>query len=266
MKTDINIRDAWQSANPYEYYMGRWSSLVADKFIVWLSVPSQLKFLDVGCGSGALSKAIIDKHTSADILAIDQSEGFVTMTQERLGSHVQCKVDNALSLFLDDDSVNVAVSGLVLNFIPRPDKVIAELKRVTSTGGSIGVYVWDYTEKMEFLTQFWNVAVELNPKASNLHEANRFPEFTGEGLEKLFEKAGLNNIETAPIDIDTTFKSFDDYWKPFLGGQGPAPSYVATLERVEIEKLRDTLKDRLPIQTDGSIPMAARAWAAKGIV
>lgn len=260
------MKDAWQSGDPYEYYMGRWSSLVAESFIDWLSPATKLKWLDVGCGSGALSEAIINNYRPAEVIAIDQSDGFVKTAQNRLGNSAVCKVGNALSLPLENSSVNTAVSGLVLNFIPEPNKVLAEMLRVTCTGGSVGVYVWDYAGKMEFLNQFWDVAVELNPAASSLHEGNRFPEFNAEGLEQLFSQVGFNNIATNLIEINTHFRNFDDYWNPFLGGQGPAPTYVSSLEEIERDELRNVLNERLPIQADGSIPMIARAWAAKGIV
>jgi SAM-dependent methyltransferase len=260
------MKDSWQSGDPYEYYMGRWSSLVATSFIDWLSPPTGLKWLDIGCGSGVLSEAVINKYKSAQVTAIDQSEAFVNTAQRRLGSHADCRVGNALSLPLEDSSINATVSGLVLNFIPEPEKALAEMKRVTTTGGTVAVYVWDYAGKMEFLKYFWDVAVELNPKATSLHEGKRFPESNPDGLKGLFDRSGFVDTVTAPIEINTHFRDFDDYWNPFLGGQGPAPTYVLTLDKKERDKLRDSLYERLPIQVDGSIPMVARAWAAKGQV
>jgi SAM-dependent methyltransferase len=260
------MKDSWQSGDPYEYYMGRWSSLVATSFIDWLSPPTGLKWLDIGCGSGVLSEAVINKYKSAQVTAIDQSEAFVNTAQRRLGSHADCRVGNALSLPLEDSSINATVSGLVLNFIPEPEKALAEMKRVTTTGGTVAVYVWDYAGKMEFLKYFWDVAVELNPKATSLHEGKRFQESNPDGLKGLFDRSGFVDTVTAPIEINTHFRDFDDYWNPFLGGQGPAPTYVLTLDKKERDKLRDSLYERLPIQIDGSIPMVARAWAAKGQV
>lgn len=260
------MKESWQSGDPYEYFMGRWSRLVADSFTDWLSPSTGLKWLDIGCGSGALSEVIINSCKPEKVTAIDQSDGFVSTAQKRLGSFADCKVGNALSLPLEDSSVNTTVSGLVLNFIPEPEKVLAEMKRVTAAGGTVAAYVWDYAGKMEFLNHFWDIAVELNPKASNLHEGQRFPEANADGLKEIFKHSGLVEVETAPLDINTDFSDFDDYWKPFLGGQGPAPTYVLSLDKPERDKLRDALLERLPIQADGSIPMLARAWAAKSIV
>ena len=122
------MKDSWESCDSYEYYMGRWSRLVAESFIEWLSPSSGLKWLDIGCGSGALSEAIIYNHESTVLTAIDQSEDFVSTAQNRLSSRVQCIVGNALSLPLGNSSVNIAVSGLVLNFIHEPKKALFEMR------------------------------------------------------------------------------------------------------------------------------------------
>lgn len=258
------MKDSWESGNQYEYYMGRWSRLVAQSFLDWLSPSTGLKWLDVGCGSGALSEAIINNHKPAELIAIDQSEGFVKTAQERLGNIARCRVGNALALPLEDSSVNVTVSGLVLNFISEPEKALDEMKRVTSSDGFVAVYIWDYAGKLDFLTHFWDVAVKLDPKALSLHEGKRFRDSNAEVLKDLFENAGFSEVEIAPIEIETHFRDFYDYWKPFLGGQGPAPTFVLSLDESERNKLRDELFEVLPIQTDGSIPMSARAWAVKG--
>ena len=261
---ETTMRDSWHAGDPYEYYMGRWSKLVAELFIDWLSLPAGLRWLDVGCGSGALSEAVINKGNPQEVLAIDQSEGFVSSAQQRLGNFAKCKVGNALSLPLEDVSVNVTVSGLVLNFLSEPETALAEMKRVTKRGGTVAVYVWDYAGRMEFLTYFWDIAVALNPSASALHEGRRFPGANPDALSAAFRLVGFLDVESAPVQVTTHFSDFDDYWKPFLGGQGPAPTYVLKLEDMERDHLREALAQRLPIREDGSIPLTARAWAVKG--
>jgi len=258
------MKDSWQSGDPYEYYMGRWSKLVADAFLNWLSPKARLRWLDVGCGSGALGEAIIRNSDPQAVIAIDQSEGFVRTAQQRLGTRATCKVGNAHSLPIEDSSVDMAVCGLVLNFIPSPEKALAEMRRVTSVGGTVAGYVWDYAGTMEFLNHFWDVAVELNPGASELHERRRFASASPEELSATFVRSGIANVEAGPIEITTNFADFDDYWNPFLGGQGPAPTYVSKLTASERDDLRDVLRNRLPIKQDGSIQLSARAWAVKG--
>lgn len=260
------MQDSWQFGDPYEYYMGRWSKRVAEQFVDWLSPKPGRQWLDVGCGSGALSEAIINRGHPKEVVAVDQSEGFVRTAQQRLGTKARCKVGNALSLPLDDASVDIAVSGLVLNFLPEPEKALAEMRRVTRRGGTVAGYVWDYAGKMEFLNRFWDVAVELDPGASELHEGHRFPDANAGQLTDAFKRMGLSEVEATPLEIVTNFIDFDDYWKPFLGGQGPAPAYVSKLSETERNRLREALAHKLSAEGDGSIRLAARAWAAKGTV
>jgi len=260
------MKDPWDSSESYEYFMGRWSSLASQVFLAWLSPSPGLKWLDVGCGSGALSETIINDYNPASLTAIDQSEVYVMATQKRLRNQAICKVGDALDLPLEKSSVNLTVSGLVLNFLSDKEKALSEMMRVTIKGGMVAVFIWDYGGKMEFLKKFWDTASELNPNSAHLHEGNRFPDSTDRGLRELFERAGLNNIKTAPIEISTHFQDFDDYWKPFFGGQGPAPSYLLSLNERDRKNLRDILYNKLPIQADGSIALTARAWAARGTV
>ena len=260
------VIDSWSTGDPYEYFMGRWSSLVASSFTDWLSPSVGLKWLDMGCGSGALSQAIINKHNPACVIAVDQSEGFIETAKKRLGDHIDCRIGNALSLPLADSSVNVVVSGLVLNFISEPQKALEEMRRVTSQGGTVAVYIWDYPGKMEFLKYFWDAAVKLEPKAKDMHEGIRFLNFGVDRLKDLFCHSGFLEVEAVAIEISTHFKDFEDYWNPFLGGQGPAPTYLLSLNNSAREKLRNSLFKCLPILSDGSIPMVARAWAVRGAV
>ncbi|MEZ4661963.1 MAG: methyltransferase domain-containing protein [Caldilineaceae bacterium] len=260
------VQDSWQAGDPYDYFMGRWSRLVARDFVQWLSPVPGLKWLDVGCGSGALSENIIQNCQPAELIAVDQSEGFVATAQKRLGSLAQCKVGNALALPIEAASVNFTVSGLVLNFIAQPATALAEMRRVTLPGGAVAVYIWDYAGQMAFLRTFWDAAVQLDPQASNLHESHRFADATDETLRALFQRAGFVNIEAVSIEINMIFQNFDDYWQPFLGGQGPAPSYVQHLDASAKTELRDAVYERLPIRADGSIAMPARAWATRGEV
>lgn len=260
------MQDSWNIGDPYEYYMGRWSKLVAEQFVDWLAPENGRKWLDVGCGSGALSEAIVTRRGPDSLIALDQSEGFVHTAQQRLGGKAHCKVGNALSLPFDDASFDIAVSGLVLNFIPEPERALAEMRRVTRKGGTAALYVWDYAGKMEFLKYFWDVVVEIEPGASSLHEGRRFPDCNGERLIDIFTRGGFAQVEAAPLDIVMRFSDFEDYWRPFLGGQGPAPTYVSKLDESETKRLRETLARRVPVNPDGSIALAARAWATKGVV
>lgn len=261
-----HVSDTWERANPYEQYVGRWSRRVAPLFLSWLSLPAGRKWLDVGCGTGALSAAIADCCAPAWVAGVEPSEGFLETAKGNLGDRATLHPGSATAIPLADEAVDVVVSGLVLNFVPDQRAALAEMARVTVSEGTIAAYVWDYAGKMELMRFFWNAAVGLDASAAELDEGIRFPSCRPQALEKLFAGAGLQGIDVEPIDIATPFADFDDYWRPFLGGQGPAPAYVMSLAETARERLRERIRERLPIAANGSISLTARAWAIRATV
>jgi SAM-dependent methyltransferase len=260
------LSDTWERGDPYEEYVGRWSRQVAPRFLSWLRIPAQRRWLDVGCGTGALSAAILDSCSPASVTGVEPSEGFREKAKEQLGARVLLRHGSAAEIPLHDRSVDVTVSGLVLNFVPDGHAALNEMARVTVAGGTIAAYVWDYAGKMELMRHFWDAAVELDPDAARLDEGTRFPVCRPEALTELFASAALRGIEVKAIDITTSFASFEDYWRPFLGGQGPAPAYAMALDEMERAHLRDSIRARIPQQADGSISLIARAWAVRAAV
>ena len=260
------VSDTWESGSPYERYVGRWSRQVAPKFLSWLNVPAGLKWLDVGCGTGALCAAVLDRCAPASVAGVEPSEGFLKTAKQNLGNRAALHQGSATEIPLGDASVDVVVSGLVLNFVPDPRAGLAEMARVTGKGGRIAAYVWDYAGKMELMRHFWDAAVALDPAAAKLDEGPRFPLCRPQALEQLFAGAGLKNVAVAPIDIPTPFAGFDDYWQPFLGGQGPAPAYAMSLDETARARLRERIRERMPTSVDGAISLTARAWAVRGAV
>ena len=258
--------DSWNAGDPYELYVGRWSHFVASEFVAWLNLPPSLRWLDVGCGTGALTAVIAEMCQPARLIGIDPSEGFLAKARARLGNKAAFQVANALDIPLQDAEMDVVVSGLVLNFIQGTALGLAEMRRTVVPGGTIAAYVWDYAGMMELMRHFWDAAVELNPAARELDEGVRFPLCRPDALGSAFRGAGLTEVQVVPIDIPTRFLDFDDYWAPFLGGQGPAPSYAVSLVEASRNRLRDRIRERLPSQPDGSISLVARAWAIRSRV
>lgn len=257
--------DTWALGDAYEPYVGRWSRLVAAEFLKWLNAPTDAHWLDVGCGTGALSQTILQLAGPKSIKGIDRSDGFVAYTRAHVSdARATFEVGDAMALPVETGAYDVAVSGLVLNFVPQPEQMVAEMAGAVRPGGLVGVYVWDYAGKMELMQRFWEAAEALDPAVAELDEGRRFPICQPEPLRQLFEVAGLNNVEVRPIEIATVFKDFDDYWSPFLGGQGPAPSYAMSLSEEQRAVLRERIKASLPFAADGSIPLMARVWAVKG--
>jgi SAM-dependent methyltransferase len=257
--------DVWASGAAYEPYVGRWSRLVAREFLAWLAVPPGRRWLDVGCGTGALSQTIGAEASPASLKGVDASAGYVAFARQQVGdARVQFEIADAEALAEQTASYDAVVAGLVLNFVAQPALMVAEMARVARPGGVVAVYVWDYAGEMQLIRHFWNAAVALDPAARVLDEGQRFPICHPDRLAELFRQAGFETVETRAIDVPTRFRDFDDYWSPFLGGQGPAPSYAMSLGEERRAALRDRIRVGLPVAADGSIPLIARAWAARG--
>ena len=260
------ISDTWECGNPYELYIGRWSRQIAPRFLSWLNCPTGKDWVDVGCGTGALCAAIVDRCAPSSVTGIEPSEGFLKAAKDNLAARARFYQGTATAIPLDNTSADVVVSGLVLNFIADQQAALAEMARLTRRGGTIAAYVWDYAEKMELIRYFWDAAIALNPGDTDKDEGIRFPMCRPEPLQRLFVDAGLQNIDVAPIDIPTPFANFDDFWQPFLGGQGPAPAYTMSLDETARTRLRNHLRECLPKTESDSISLIARAWAIRATV
>jgi SAM-dependent methyltransferase len=257
----------WQSGDAYEAYIGRWSRRIAETFVRQLGIPASRRWLDVGCGTGALTSAVLTAGDPAEIVGVDPSEGFLKTARANVTDpRASFEVADARALPFPDDRFDAAVSGLVLNFVPDPAEAAAEIVRVTVPGGLAAAYLWDLAEGMEVIRHFWDAAAELDPaKVAELDEGRRFTLCRPEPLGRLWTEAGFTGVSVGQIKIPAVFTGFDDYWKPFLGAQGPAPAYLATLPEARRDQIRELLRSRLPTNPDGSIPLTARAWVVSGI-
>jgi SAM-dependent methyltransferase len=260
-------KESWGTSGPYDQYVGRWSRLVAREFLTWLGVPAGQIWGDVGCGTGALAESILAMNAPKSVLAIDRSKGFVTEARRNIDDRrVWFALADAVALPWRSDSFDATVSGLVLNFVPDPFAMTREMTRLTRPGGRVAAYVWDYSGGMQMMRHFWDAALEVNPQDAALDQAERFPLCQPEPLEALFRAVGLTAVAVRAIDIPTSFRDFDDYWLPFLGKQGAAPTYLASLDNEMRDRIRAILKTRLIPSGDGSIRLTARAWAVQGVV
>ncbi|MFE0644959.1 class I SAM-dependent methyltransferase [Streptomyces sp. NPDC058877] len=257
-------RDAWTAGAAYEQYMGRWSRPAADRFVRWLDGPDGLRWLDLGCGTGALTAAVSARRHPALVLGLDRSPAFVAAARAAAPAPARFLVADAQELPVRDGGCDAVVSGLALNFLPDPEAALAEATRAVRPGGLVGAFVWDYAGGMEFLRRFWDAAVAVDPAAGGLDEGRRFRVCRPEPLRALWTRAGLVDVALTAIDVPTVFTDFDDLWTPFLGGQGPAPTYVTGLPPRARARLRTALRAAVPPDGNGAIPLTARAWAIRG--
>ncbi|MFG2981841.1 class I SAM-dependent methyltransferase [Streptomyces sp. NPDC048258] len=255
--------DTWAAGDAYERYMGRWSHPVAERFVAWLRWGAGGRWLDAGCGTGALTSALTAHARPRTVVGLERSPAFAASARRATGA--PCVVADAQALPFADAVCDAVVSGLVLNFLPAPEAAVAEAVRVVRPGGLVAAYVWDYAEGMDLLRYFWDAAVGVDASAAPLHEGRRFPVCRPGPLRALWTRAGLVDVDLAAIEVATVFADFADLWEPFLAGQGPAPGYVASLDPPGRGRLRAGLRASLPVRPDGSVPLTARAWAVRGV-
>jgi SAM-dependent methyltransferase len=259
--------EAWAVGDAYEAYVGRWSRRVAHTFLTGLGVTARARWLDVGCGTGALTSTVLALANPSTIVGVDPSEGFLATARARIQDpRAAFHRASAESLPIADGCFDAVVSGLALNFVPNPGRAVAEFARVAAFRAVAAAYVWDYADGMAMMRYFWDAATTLDAAASELDEGHRFPLCRPEALSALWTNAGLREVAVQGVEVETVFVDFDDYWLPFLGGQGPAPGYVLSLDDEHRGVLKELLRARLPVGSDGSIRLAARAWAVSGVV
>lgn len=247
--------------------MGRWSRRLAPRFVSWLGIPPGVHWLDVGCGTGSLANAICSHADPASVVGCDPAEPFIEFAREHSRDIRASFVAAGIAGLPSRPGGYGSVTSLfALNFFPDAEAAVNGMRSVAAPQGTVSACVWDYGEGMELLRHFWDAAAAADSKAGELDEGNRFPLCHPDALVELFRGGGLRDVRCHPIEIPTTFASFDDYWRPFLGGTGPAPSYVASLDADRRAVLARRLEETLPRGPDGTIALTARAWAARGTV
>jgi SAM-dependent methyltransferase len=258
---------AWDSGQAYEQFVGRWSRKVATELVRWLAPPAGLVWADIGCGTGALASTILDLCAPSAIYGIDASEKFVSLARQRINvPHARFETGDVTRLPWPSGHCDVTASALVLNFVRDHESMVREMARVTKPGGRVAAYVWDYAGGMQMMRHFWDAAIVVSPADARLDQAERFPLCHPGPLQAAFEGAGLTSVAVRAIEIPTVFRDFDDYWSPFLGKTGTAPTYLATLGDDVRERIRRRLESRLASIPGAPIELTARAWAIQGRV
>jgi len=257
--------ERWHDGTGYESYVGRWSRRVAERFLSWLEMYHGADWVDVGCGTGVLTRSICELSDPRTVVGVDPSKRFLVAARTATrDSRVTFVEGDGEHLPVDDRSVDAVVSGLVLNFVPDLDAALVEMRRVCRPEAIIAGYVWDYAGEMQLMRRFWDAAVALDPSAADLDEGVRFATARPEPLIAAFEASRLQQVEVVGIEIPTIFSDFEDYWSPFLSGVAPAPTYAMSLKPEDRQRLRDLLDRTIPREPDGTISLVARAWAVRG--
>jgi SAM-dependent methyltransferase len=259
--------ESWQGTDVYEAYMGRWSLPMAREFLVWFDVPTASHWLDVGCGPGALSTAVLELSESNTVLGIDPSLDFLNAARNRVSDpRARFEVGDARDLSVASDSYDAVVAGLVLSFVPDPSLAVAEMMRAARPGGMVGAYVWDIRGEMQLIRFFWEAAIATDAAAVKVDPRPHRHTCQPEQLVDLFRAAELRDVRSGAIDLPMTFRDFDDYWRPHTMPRPMLPqSYVVSLDDQRKAALREQLRVTLPTSVDGTINLIGRAWAVRGM-
>jgi ubiquinone/menaquinone biosynthesis C-methylase UbiE len=258
--------DQWAGPAAYEHYMGRWSHRLAPRFLQWLQPPPGGSWLDVGCGTGALTAALCAGTEPDSVLGCDPSEPFIEYARAHVPDpRARFVVAEASALPARDGGYDHVTSLLVLNFIPDPGEALRQMTALLAgRDARVSACVWDYGEQMQMLDRFWRTAATVDPRARQYSEARRFPLCKPAALERLFNDAGLRLVRCQPLWQRTVFAGFEDYWRPMLTGTGPAPTYLSSLDDDQRAALAKRLQQALPGGMHGRISLLARAWAVRG--
>lgn len=256
-------------AEGYDQLMGRWSRRLARPFIDFSGITADERVIDVGCGTGSLTFALVEAADIAEIAAVDLSPVFVEEAKRRNSDRrIHIQQADACALPFEDDSFDRALSLLVLHFIPEPAKSVAEMRRVVRPGGTVSAAVWDHLGGLPCMRMMWDTVAAMTGKASEARAQYLWQPMMQPGeMKRCFAEQGLLEVVEQSLLVRMEYASFDDYWDPIAAGEGPLGKYVSTLdagERVAVDAaVKAAYEGGKP---DGPRSFAAVAWACRGIV
>lgn len=253
----------------YEPLTGRWSRMVAPRFLDWLDAGKNGRWLDVGCGTGALIQAVLDVEQPKEIVGVDPSSTYIAYARRQIeDARVRYEVGDARALPVASNQYDAVVSGLVINVLPAAGQLSAvrEMLRAARRGGAVGAYVWDYAGGFAPRAKFWEAASAIDPDgAAAVDERTVYPICDPVRLLRLFQSAELNAVETGDIEFDAEFVDFDDYWTPFLAGYGPASRFLLGLPHEAQARLRERLRAELAPVESAAFRLPIRALTVRGV-
>ncbi|MBR0672350.1 class I SAM-dependent methyltransferase [Neoroseomonas soli] len=252
----------------YEQQMGRWSRLLAEPFLDFVGPVGAGRVLDLGCGTGSLALALAARAPACRIFGVDFSPAYVEHARRRTADpRLDFQVGDACAIPFAAASFDHVLSLLMLHFVPRTSDAVAEMRRVARPGAVVAASVWDARGGFVAQRIVLDTAAAMDPKADALRAQNCTRPMTRPGeLAAAWRVAGLADIHETALTIRMDYADFDDFWAPYLGGQGPAAGYVGGLEAEARDRLRGAVRRAyLDGEPDGPRSYAATAWAVRGV-
>jgi SAM-dependent methyltransferase len=239
---------------------------MAKAFVTWFDVSKKGRWLDVGCGTGALTAAVLNAADPIAVKGVDPSADFLNSAKDQIfDTRAHFEVGDACALQASSGEFEAVVAGLVLNHLPDPSLAVREMVRTARSGGAVGAYVWDYDGEMQLIRLFWDAVAAIDPEAKATDPRPHYPICKPDPLRSMFREAGLIEVNAEAIDLPMAFRDFDDYWRPhMMKGPGVSQRYVSALQDEHRDLLREQLLHMLPISADGTINLTGRAWAVRG--
>jgi SAM-dependent methyltransferase len=254
----------------YDLFMGRWSARLAPPFLHFAGVRDGQRVLDVGCGTGSLSHALVSLGTAIRVTGVDPAPEYAAFARQAVpNARARFDAGSAEVLSFPAGTFDAALSLLVLQEFGDAGQAVREMARVTRNGGVVAACQWDFQHGMPMFSVFWQAAeaVAMEAVARRRQERARPHPATIDDLGVFWEACGLAHATTATLELPMEFDSFEDYWQPFLGGSTPTSRFAASLDRETGGALERVLRERLSeFERAGSFVLPARAWAVKGLV
>lgn len=256
-----DVKVTFDAADDYERFMGRWSRAIGEKFLTWVAPPADARWLDVGCGTGAFSELILRRCAPQSVVGIDPSPAQIEYAQKLLPD-VAFQVADSMDMPFGEQEFDIAASALVIHFIPDRAKAFAEMWRVLRPGGLVAGYTWKRTATSDF-APYVPMLRGVESVGGEALRSPVVPEGSADGMRASLAAAGFEAISVTDIEVEQSFRSFDEYWEIQTLSFSPPGKSVARLDAVQRERLRDHMRKTLPTASDGSITYAATALAGK---
>jgi ubiquinone/menaquinone biosynthesis C-methylase UbiE len=255
------IKVIFDAAEDYERVMGRWSRAIGERFLEWLAPANGLRWLDVGCGTGAFTQLILKQCAPKAVAAVDPAPAQIEHARKQM-PQADFRVADATALPFGDDEFDVVASALVVNFIPDRSAAFREMHRVLRHDGTVSAYLWDRRPGEDHSP---HVPMENGLRAigAEVLRPPTAPEATADGARAALEQAGFADIAITHIDAQVAFRDFNDYWQVQSMPISPVGKSMAALSNGQRAELRDVMRRILPPAPDGSVSYSSRALAFK---